>query len=306
MKPKNTNRPFLAFALTLTGVFFFSAKSVLVKMAFRYGVDALSLVTLRLLFSVPVYIIVMFFSAKPAVLKKLKTKDIVNVFILGIMGYYLASMLDFQGLQYVSAGLERLILFVYPTIVLILSAIFLGKRATLAQKIAVAMTYFGVALAFYQNNYATGKNLWLGSIFIFGSALSYAIYLVGTDSVISKFGSMLFTSLVMIVSTGAAYLHFSIVSDESIVSFPKEVYIITIIMSIVSTIIPSFLISEAIKLWGPSNVAIVGGVGPVSTIFLAAIFLGERITIFELLGTLIVIGGVLVISNNNSPKMQTE
>jgi drug/metabolite transporter (DMT)-like permease len=275
-------------------------------MAFQYNVDALSLVTLRLLFSVPVYIIVMFFSAKPAVLRKLKTKDFVNVFILGIMGYYLASMLDFQGLQYVSAGLERLILFVYPTIVLILSAVFLGKRATLAQKIAVAMTYFGVALAFYQNNYATGKNLWLGSIFIFGSALSYAIYLIGTDSVISKFGSMLFTSLVMIVSTGAAYLHFSVVSDVSILSFPKEVYFITIIMSVVSTIIPSFLISEAIKLWGPSNVAIVGGVGPVSTIFLAAIFLGEKITMFEMLGTVIVISGVLLLSRNKNTKVQID
>jgi drug/metabolite transporter (DMT)-like permease len=180
------------------------------------------------------------------------------------------------------------------------------KKATIEQKIAVIITYFGMALAFYQNNYTANNGLWLGSILIFGSALSYAIYLIGTDSIISRFGSVLFTSLVMIVSTFASGIHYVVVSGTDIFSFQKEVYVIALIMAVVSTVIPSFLISEAIKQWGPSNVAIVGSVGPISTILLAGIFLGERITIFELMGTIIVIGGALLLSNNKKIKVQPE
>lgn len=306
MNQKPANRPILAFSLTLAGVVFFSAKSVLVKIAYQYDVDALSLVTLRLLFSVPFYIVIMCFTARPAVMRSLTTPDYFKIVLLGIMGYYLASILDFMGLQYVTASLERLILFVYPTMVLIISSVFMQKKATIEQKIAVIITYFGIALAFYQNNYTANNGLWLGSILIFGSALSYAIYLIGTDSIISRFGSVLFTSLVMIVSTFASGIHYVVVSGTDIFSFQKEVYVIALIMAVVSTVIPSFLISEAIKQWGPSNVAIVGSVGPISTILLAGIFLGERITIFELMGTIIVIGGVLLLSNNKKIKVQPE
>jgi drug/metabolite transporter (DMT)-like permease len=296
MSQKPAYRPILVFLLTLTGVVFFSAKSVLVKIAYQYDIDALSLVTLRLLFSAPFYVVIMFFSAKPAVMKSLKASDYFKIFFLGIMGYYLASILDFWGLEYVSASLERMILFIYPTMVLLISAVFMQKKISIEQKLAVIITYFGVALAFFQNNYATGKNLWLGSFLILGSALSYAIYLIGTDSIISKFGSVLFTSMVMIVSTFASGIHYVIVSDLEIFSFSREVYLIVLVMAIVSTVIPTFLISEAIKQWGPSNVAIVGSIGPISTIMMASVFLGEKITIFELLGTVIVISGILVIS----------
>ena len=219
-----------------------------------------------------------------------------------MIGYYLASFLDFAGLHYVSASLERLILFVYPTMVLLISAIFLKKKASTEQKFAVIITYFGVMLAFYKNTSAEGSNIYLGALLIFISALSYAVFLVGSGDLIPRMGTKLFTSLAMIVSTVASLTHFAIVGGFDLFSFQKEVYLIALAMAIISTVIPSFLIAEAIKQLGANNVAIIGSFGPISTIVLAAIFLGEKISVFQALGTLIVISGVMLLANNSKAK----
>ena len=302
MTQKIKTKPFLAFFLAFTGVIFFSAKAIFVKLAYEYDVDALSLLLLRLLFSLPIYVGVFIGSTDSDKLRAIHRIDYIKVVLLGILGYYLASFLDFAGLNYVSASLERLILFVYPTLVLIISAIFLKQRATIEQKIAVVITYFGVLMAFYRNTPDSGSNVYLGASLIFFSALSYAIYLVGCGNLIPKLGTKLFTSLAMIVSTIASLAHFVVVNEADLFSFSYEVYILAFIMAIISTVIPSFLIAEAIKQLGANNVAIIGSFGPISTIVLAAIFLGERITVFQALGTLIVISGIMLLANNNRSK----
>ncbi len=293
------SKPFLAFILALTGVIMFSSKAVLVKSAYKYGIDALSLLTLRLLMALPVYLIILFSTSRTGHIKKIPGLDFLKVAFLGFIGYYLASFLDFYGLHYISASLERLILFIYPTLVLIISGVFLKKRVSVEQIFAVIITYFGVMLAFFKNDMPTGSNITFGGVLIFGSALFYAIYLVGSETLIPRFGTKLFISMAMTVSTISAITHFIITSDTNLWGFNKEVYILTAIMSVVSTIIPSFMIAEAIKLIGASNVAVIGSFGPVSTIILAVIFLDEKITPFQLLGTIVVISGILFIANGS-------
>lgn len=302
MTQKPKSKPLLAFLLALIGVIFFSAKAIFVKMAYEYDVDALSLLSLRLLFSLPIYIGVLIGSLNRSRLSAIAKPDLVKVFFLGLLGYYLASYLDFAGLHYVSASLERLILFVYPTMVLLISAVFLKQRASNEQKLAVFITYFGVMMAFYKNTSVNGSNIYLGAAMIFVSALSYAIFLVGSGSLIPRLGTKLFTSLAMIVSTIASLSHFAIVEGVNLFAFAREVYFLALAMAIISTVIPSFLIAEAIKQLGANNVAIIGSFGPISTIVLAAIFLGERISVFQAFGTLIVISGVLLLANNNKVK----
>lgn len=295
MEFNKPSRTVLAFLLAFAGVVFFSSKAVLVKIAYSYNVDALSLLVLRLIFALPFYIGVFIGSVNKGQLRKFKLTDYSKVVFLGFIGYYMASYLDFSGLNFITASLERLILFVYPTLVLIISAFFLRKKATTEQKIAIAVTYFGVIMAFYQNNNTSGSNILLGSTLIFGSALLYAIYLVGSENLLPRFGVKLFTSIAMTVSTISAMIHFLSVSNVDLLGYSKEVYVTALAMAIFCTVIPSFLIAGAIKLIGASNVAVIGSFGPISTIILAAIFLGEKISVFQMLGTIIVISGVMLL-----------
>lgn len=296
MKTKVFSKQLVAFLIAFTGVVLFSAKAVIVKIAYQYDVDTQSLLMLRFLFALPIYVWVLLVMSGFEKLRNFHKAEYLKIVALGILGYYLASYLDFTGLNYITASLERLILFVYPTIVLIISSVFLKKKATKAQKIAVVITYLGVILAFYQNNNVKSENLIRGSVLIFLSALSYAIYLVGSSSLISKFGTKIFTSIAMIVACIVAISHYLISGDIDFFGFPKEVYLLAFAMATASTVVPSFLISEAIRLMGASNVAVIGSYGPVSTIVLAVVFLGESITPYQITGTVIVIAGIMIIA----------
>lgn len=306
MEQRFSTKTFFAFFLTFLGVLLFSAKAVLVKLAYHYDIDALSLLVLRLMFSLPFYIGVIIVTARPSKLSKFSGFDYLKIMVLGILGYYLASYLDFAGLKYVSASLERLIIFIYPTLVVIITAIILRKRPPMEQRIAIMVTYFGVFLAFYKDTNVNGPHTLLGTLLVFGSALSYAFYLVGTGDLLPRFGTKLFTSFAMIVSTSATLIHFFIANSNSLLHYPKEVYLLALIMAIFCTVIPSFLISEAIKRLGASNVAIMGSIGPICTISLASILLGEHLNIFQMLGTLIVVSGVLLIANREGKKKEKE
>jgi drug/metabolite transporter (DMT)-like permease len=306
MNIKRIPKPMFAFMLAFISVIFFSSKAVLVKVAYTYQIDALTLLTLRLLFALPVYIAVLMTTTSAKKFRKFSGFDYLKVTGLGFIGYYMASYLDFLGLKYISASLERLILFVYPTLVLLISGIFLKKKPSLEQKIAVLITYFGVMLAFFKNENVNIGKAGLGSVLIFGSALVYAIYLVGSGNLLPRFGTKLFTSLAMTVSTLSSVLHFLIAGNVSLWHYPKEVYLIALVMSLVCTVIPSFLLAEAIKLMGASNVAVIGSFGPISTIILAAIFLGEKITVFQMLGTVIVISGIMLIANGGFSLKKTQ
>lgn len=253
-----------------------------------------------MLFSFPFYVVVAFLVKSKKHQDNVGLKDYAWLVFFGFVGYYLASYFDFVGLIYIKASLERIILFVYPTLVLLLNKVFLKKKISKIQSIAVALTYLGIAVAFWDELNISGKGTLTGGFFVFLSALTYASYLVGSGWLIPKFGVMKFTAYAMLVSCICVFVHYSITSETDLWSFSWEVYVIGFLIAIFATVIPSFLVSESIKIISSSNFAIAAGIGPISTIILAAIFLGETLTVFQLFGTLVVIVGILWMSVKKS------
>ncbi|WP_225036304.1 DMT family transporter [Winogradskyella sp. SM1960] len=281
------------------GIVLFSSKAVLVKLAYRYNVDAISVLLLRMLFSFPFYIIIVYLYRKE---QKETTvpKDYAWLAFFGIVGYYLASYFDFVGLTYIKASLERIILFVYPTIVLLFNKLFLKKAITKVQKLAILITYVGIVITFGSEVSMSGKDTYLGGLFVLLSAITYASYLVGSGWLIPKFGVMRFTAYAMLVSCVCVFVHFGIFSDVDIFNFTWEVYVLGLCIAVFATVIPSFLVSISIKLISSSNFAVVAGIGPISTIILAVIFLNESLSLLQVIGTVVVILGILMVSKSKT------
>ncbi len=289
----------VAAFLVFLGAIMFSTKAVMVKLAYRYEVDSISLLALRMIFSLPLFLLIAQYDRRKQQESRrpLTSKEWIYTFGLGVMGYYLASLFDFIGLNYISAGMERLILFLYPTIVVLLSAILFKEKIGVNKGGALLLTYAGVAIAFAQNvQQGEEDNLWLGAGLILVSAFTYAIYLLGSGQFLPKLGTLRFTSLAMMGACTAVIIHHGIVQQWQLFGFPAPVYYLSMLMAIFATVVPSFLISEGIRLIGASNAAVIGSVGPISTIILAYIFLGESFGGWQWLGTFLVIGGVLMIS----------
>ncbi|WP_396600521.1 DMT family transporter [Algibacter sp. R77976] len=284
------------------GIVMFSSKAVMVKLAYNYNVDAISILLLRMLFSFPFYVVIAFFYKNQNALSKPSSKDYIWLVFFGIIGYYLASYFDFAGLVYIKASLERIILFLYPTIVLLLNKLFLKQSITKTQGLAIGLTYLGIVIAFSDEVAISGSDTYLGGFFILLSAITYASYLVGSGWLIPKFGVVKFTAYAMIVSCLCVFIHYILISEIDLFSFSKEVYILGFLIAVFATVIPSFLVSSSIKMISSSNFAIVAGVGPISTIVLAAIFLNERLTVLQLLGALVVIVGILLVSTKKDKK----
>lgn len=285
--------------IAVVGVVLFSTKAIMVKLAYNYEVSSLHLLLFRMLFSLPIYITLSFYF-KPSNPKEIKRSDYLWLVGFGFIGYYLASYFDFLGLMYIKAGLERIILFVYPTLVLLISKVFLKKKITNQQLVAILITYFGVVIAFWGELQFEGEHVILGGLLILLSALTYASYLVGSGWLIPKFGVMAFTCYAMIVSSVCVVIHYVISDRGDVMNYPYQVYVLGILMAVVSTIIPSFLVSLAIKKLGANNFSIIGSIGPISTIILAYIFLDERLSVLQFIGAAIVISGVGYISLNKS------
>ena len=282
--------------LGILGIVLFSSKAVMVKLAYQYEVDAISILLLRMLFSFPFYIIIAYLYRNQNSEVAIKNKDYVWVIFFGFVGYYLASYFDFVGLTYIKASLERIILFLYPTMVLFLNKFFLKQPITKIQAGAIALTYLGIVIAFWDEVAISGNDTYIGGFFILLSAITYASYLVGSGWLIPKFGVMKFTAYAMIISCVCVFIHYIIVSKVSLFGFSWEVYFLGFLIAIFATVIPSFLVSASIKMISSSNFAIVAGIGPISTIILAAIFLNERLTVLQLFGALAVIIGILLVS----------
>ncbi|MCF6297362.1 MAG: DMT family transporter [Flavobacteriaceae bacterium] len=281
--------------IAILGIVLFSAKAVMVKLAYQYHVSSIHLLLFRMLFSLPFYLIIAVIS-KPLQSNKIKNKDYLWIVFFGFIGYYLASYFDFLGLKYIKAGLERIILFIYPTFVIILSKIFFKKNLSKNQIIAILITYFGVVITFQNEIQLNSDNTILGIILILLSAFTYALYLVGSGWLIPKFGVKLFTSYAMIVSTICVVTHYLIADRNNIFEYPYQVYVLGFLMAIFSTLIPSFLVSLAIKKLGASNFSILGSIGPISTILLAYLFLGERLTFWQIIGSIVVIIGITFVA----------
>jgi len=288
----------LGAVLIFVGSVFFSAKAVMVKLSYIHDVDAITILTLRMLFALPFYIVILVWNRKRLLEAKdtITKKDWINVLIMGIVGYYLASIFDFKGLEYVTAGLERLILFIYPTLVVILSALFLKRKIGKIEYFALGLTYLGVFIVFFDDAVVSQTNVWLGSLFIFGSALTYAFYLIGTGELTPKFGSVNYTAISMIISSVVVFLHYLLFADATKLFANKEVLWLALYMAVFSTVIPSFLIAEGIRIIGSSRASIVASVGPVSTIVLAYFFLNESFGLIQFFGTILVLVGVITVS----------
>jgi drug/metabolite transporter (DMT)-like permease len=289
----------IGFIITLLGAMLFSTKAVIVKYAFAHiQTDAVSLLALRMLFALPFYLFaIVWQSSTKEKVTPLTRRQWWQVIVLGLLGYYVSSLLDFVGLQYISAGLERLILFLYPGFVLLMNAFFFKQRITRLQVWALALTYTGIALACSGevNTEHTGPYFWLGCGLIFLCAITYAGYICFSGRLIPKLGATRFTAWAMLASCGGVLLHYALRGDYHFLQQGgNHLWIYGLLLAVIATVLPSFLISLGMKKIGSNNVAIISGIGPVSTIAQAHYFLGENIDIFQAVGTLLVIAGVLL------------
>lgn len=282
----------------------FSAKAIFVKLAYLESqVDAITLLALRMAFSVPFFIgVAIWVRCKHA--EPLNRHDKLLVLGLGLIGYYLSSFLDFLGLQYITAGLERLILFLYPTMTVILTALVFKRsigRITLA---AMGLTYLGIVFVFLHAGGAKeGGSIALGASLVFASTLTYSSYLVGAGHAIRRIGATRFTAYAMVVASAASLLQFAIAHPpgtwSSALALPVRVYGLSMALAIFSTVLPVFMLSWAIRRIGSGSASLIGAIGPVSTIFLAYVILGESLTLIQIFGSALVLGGVLIVGANS-------
>ncbi|MGA7750267.1 MAG: DMT family transporter, partial [Gallionella sp.] len=215
---------------------------------------------------------------------------------LGLIGYYLASYLDFLGLQYISAGLERLILFLYPTMVVLISALMFNHKVGRAEGFALVISYAGITLVFLHDMRVLQHDAPLGSILVFGSALAYAVYLVGAGHTIARIGATRFTAYVLTVACIACLAQFAVTHHVADLNLPYRVYGLSIAMAVFSTVLPAFLLAAAMRRIGSMHTSMIGSIGPVSTIYLAYVFLGEQLSPVQITGSILVLAGVLMIS----------
>ncbi|MFD2572402.1 DMT family transporter [Spirosoma soli] len=282
--------------LVFLAAFCFATKGILIKLAYQYPVDSISLLTLRMLFALPFYVGIALSIARKSPPVQLTLRQWLTLAMLGITGYYLASFFNFLGLVYITASLERILLFTYPTFVLLMNAFGFGRRVTLLQVIALLLTYAGILIAFIGNiESSTQKDVVLGAFWVILSGFVYAIYLVGGDSMISRIGSQRFTCYAMMAATVPTVLHCALQNGLHLGGFPTPVYILGLSMGIFVTVIPTFMIAEGIKRVGSGNASIIGSVGPIFTIVLSTVVLHETISTGQIIGTLLVLTGVFFI-----------
>jgi drug/metabolite transporter (DMT)-like permease len=285
--------------LALIGAILFSTKAIIVKKAFAdVQVDALTLLAIRMLFSLPFYLVAAYLVSNKGSNIKPTSRQWLMIIFLGLIGYYLSSLFDFVGLQYISAGLERLILFLYPTFAVLINAVVYRQKIQRNQMVALVLTYIGIGLAFMGELQvdAGNENFFWGSFLIFLCAITFAIYLAGSGRVISQVGASKFTAYAMISSTAGVFTHFILRGRWDVVQQSSSLWWYGILLAIAATVIPSFITSNAIKRIGSSNAAIISSIGPVSTIIQAHYFLGEKIFIEQLIGTTLVLAGVLLLT----------
>jgi len=293
------NKPSMAAILVIIGAILFATKPVLIKLMYvTDDLEAIHVLFIRMLFSVPFYLFILFRYKSKAEVKEQLQLNWKPILLLGFIGYYLSSYLDFKGLQYISAGLERVILFLNPTMVLILSALYFSKKIKLFQIIAIGISYLGIAIAFLsQTNMADQSSLVIGGGLVFLAAFSYAIYLVGAEAYIKRVGTVPFTCYTMVIAFFIISLQYVLTTPLSdMIEFKSEIYLYGIYIAAFSTIIPSFMIAEGIKRIGANNASIISAVGPVATIIMAWFILHEKVSTMQVVGSALVILGVIFIS----------
>lgn len=282
------------FLLATFGAIAFSGKAIIVKLAYRYGVDAITLIMYRMLFALPMFLILAWWAGrgKPA----LTWRDARAVLGLGFCGYYLASFLDFAGLRYISASLERLILYLNPTLVLGLGIFLFRRRVTRRQIAALFVSYAGVLCVFARELTLQGANVPLGTTLVFGSAVSYAFYLVYSGEEVKRLGALRLTGLATSVACIICIVQFLLLRPISSMAVAPEVLWLSAVNATACTFAPVLMVMMAIEKLGAALTAQTGSIGPVSTILLAVLLLGEPFTAWVAAGTVLVLVGIWLLT----------
>lgn len=296
------NKLFIGCSYVLMAALGFSAKAIIIKLAYGYSLqlDAITLMVLRMLISLPFFLIVAFWPSKKSQHISLSLKDWLRILLLGGQGYYMASFLDFSGLKYISAGLERIILFLYPTFVILFSAILIKRPITITETLALILSYAGMFWVFIDNMAMDSSNVLKGSLLVLSSAISFAFFIMGSGMMIKRIGSARFTAYSMTVACCATILHYYMTHAAIPLTLPIQVYYLAFIMAVFSTVLPAFMMNAGIKHIGSGTAAMISSAGPIGTLFLAFIILDEPLTSAQLIGTVLVLTGVYIASRAKS------
>ena len=285
--------------LAAAGSIAFSGKAIIVKLAYRHGVDAITLVMFRMLFALPFFIAMAWWAGRHQA--PLTRNDWLGVLGLGFSGYYLSSFLDFLGLQFISASLARLILYLNPTLVLVLGWVLYKRKITYRQGMAMAVSYSGVLLVFGHEVSLVGENIALGTILVFGGAITYALYLTYSGQLVQRLGSLRLAGLATTVACFFCILQFVLLKPVAALNVVPEVIWLSMLNAIVCTVLPVLMIMMAIERIGPGLTSQIGMIGPLSTLTMGAFFLNETFNLWILMGTVLVLGGVFWVTK--APKV---
>jgi len=280
--------------LALLGSIAFSGKAIIVKLAYRHGVDATTLIMYRMLFALPIFAVMAWWSSRGK--PPLSARDWWGVLGLGVTGYYLASFLDFAGLAYISASLERLILYLNPTLVVALSWLLYRKPLRGMQALGMAVSYGGVVLVFGHEISLQGANAGLGALLVFGSAVSYAVYLVYSGQMVQRLGSLRLVGLATSVACLCCLLQFVLLRPLSAAVVAPEVIWLSVLNATACTAAPVLMVMMAIERLGAGLAAQLGMVGPMSTILMGVLILGEPFTGWVAAGSVLVFAGIYIFS----------
>ena len=292
----------LGILMAGVGSILFSGKAILIKLAFGYGAHAETLLALRMLMALPMFWAIYWWESRRKPMNPLTWPDRFKLFFLGFLGYFLSSYLDFLGLQYISVGLERIVLYLTPTIVLVISYFALQKSISRLQWYSLVLGYLGVFIVFIQDASSIGISAWLGMVLVFGSACSYATYMIGSGEMVQRVGSV---RLVVYASTASAVLSLiqsSLYNPSAIFEQVQIIYWLSLVNAGLCTVIPMLLIMIAINRIGSPLVAQAGILGPVSTIFLGYFILSEPITWIQISGMSLVMAAMWLLVRNDAPR----
>jgi len=288
--------------LALAGTFMFSLKPIVIKYAYAAGLSSEQVITLRMIFAMPIYLsLIVYYWYKNSHKRNSYIQHLLPVAGLGVLGYFVASYLDLLGLQYISAQLERVVLFCFPTIVVVMSYFFF--KTTLPKNIwlLLAMSYAGILLIFGHDLSVLGSSVAKGTVLVFLSAIAFAIYVLWSKPVIAKIGSQMFTSLAMIAASLVIMFYFMATQPLTGLIVSKEGYVLVGVLSLFCTVIPSLLVAEAIHKIGPERTSIVGTSGPAITSIFAVIWLGEAFTVYHGIGLVLIMTAVGLMMRQKKP-----
>lgn len=275
----------------------FSSKGILIKLAYALGlnIDAISLMAIRMLIALPFFIIIALRRPVDKQFTPVSGKDRIDILFLGFIGYYLSSLLDFSGLAYISASLERMVLYLYPTIVVILTAIMNRRRMQRYEMLALITAYAGMALMFLNQQTLLNADILKGSALVFGSAISFAVFLIKSQAVIARLGPQRFTSYTMSVAAIFTLLHYVITHGLELYHLTLDFYLIGVFMAIFCTVLPSYMMNEGIHRIGANRAALISSAGPVMTLLLAYFVLGEILSTVQLLGMILIMASIYIV-----------